>query len=140
MKPNSLGLLMLLSSVVWADQAPPVDGQYQTQPIDPVIQQLQSLQNMRLRLEQDWSSYLQSARSNTGSQPIQQGSTPEVRQMRQEVNQNLARMEERFRCLDVDLKGNNGNVVLVCGDNNGGINTNNQQALGADLTVSGGGL
>ncbi|WP_421863381.1 hypothetical protein [Motiliproteus sp.] len=137
MKIHVFSLLVLLSGAAMAETMPP--GADQPPPVDPVIERLQSLQSMRLRLEQDWANYLQSARSNTGAQPIQPGSAPEVRQMRQEVNQNLARMEERFRCLDVDLKGNNGNVVLVCGDNNGGISTNNQQALGADLNVSGGG-
>lgn len=135
MKLKLLSLCVLISGTVLAEEPLATAAQ----PVDPVIERLQSLQSMRQRLEQDWSYYLNSARENTGVQPMQPSGSPDVRQMRQEVTQNLARMEERFRCLDVDLNGNNGNVVLICGDNNGGVSNNNQQALGADLTVSGGG-
>ncbi|MEH6650878.1 MAG: hypothetical protein V7707_12695 [Motiliproteus sp.] len=135
MKLKLLSLCILISGTVLAEEPPATAAQ----PVDPVIERLQSLQSMRQRFEQDWSYYLQSARDNTGVQPMQPSGSPDVRQMRQEVTQNLARMEERFRCLDVDLNGNNGNVVLICGDNNGGISNNNQQALGADLNVRGGG-
>ena len=116
------------------------------QSLDPSVNsgmaQLQALQSMRMRLEQDWSDYLGNARANTGTgaMPVQPVGGNDVGQMRAQVSHNLERMEERFRCLDVDMTGNNGNVVLVCGDNNGGIATNNQQALGADLNVRGGGL
>ena len=139
MKLKLLSLCVLISSTVLADQSPEIAPATAAQPVDPAIERLRSLQSMRQRLEQDWSYYLNSARENTGVQPMQPSGSPDVRQMRQEVTQNLARMEERFRCLDVDLNGNNGNVVLICGDNNGGVSNNNQQALGADLTVSGGG-
>ncbi|MEH6470101.1 MAG: hypothetical protein V7752_02515 [Halopseudomonas sp.] len=134
-------LCVLISSGVWAQvEETTVPQQAPSQPQDPVIEQLQSLQSMRMRLEQDWSNYLNAARSNTGAQPMQPATAAGVGQMRQEVTHNLERMEDRFRCLDVDLNGNNGNVVLVCGDNNGGIATTNQQALGADLNIGGGGL
>ncbi|WP_210397884.1 hypothetical protein [Motiliproteus sediminis] len=130
---TALALLLGLSMVpAYADNAatnaaPP-----------PELQRLQALQNMRLRLEQDWAGYLQAARNNASAQPVAVGATPEVAQMRQQVTHNLERLEDRFRCLDVDLNGNNGNVVLICGDNNGRVDSNNQQALGADLNVSGG--
>ena len=106
--------------------------------MDPAMAQLQNLQQMRMRLEQDMATYLGNSRANTGARPMQPADAPDIRQMRQEVAGNLERLEDRFRCLDVDIKGNNGNVVLVCGDNYGPVSTNNQQAFGADLNVSGG--
>lgn len=128
---TALALLLGLSMVpAYADNA--------ATSADQELQRLQALQNMRLRLEQDWAGYLQAARNNASAQPIATGATPEVAEMRQQVTHNLERLEDRFRCLDVDLNGNNGNVVLICGDNNGRVDTNNQQALGADLNVSGG--
>jgi len=127
--------LMLCSTVVLAQ--PAVNDPPQ---IDPVVQRLQALQQMRGRLEQDMAAYLNEARAKSGVQPMQGGPAPEVRQMRQDVQANLQRLEDRFRCLDVDIKGNNGNVVLVCGNNHGAVRTNTQQAFGADLNVNGGGL
>jgi len=136
MKTLLISLCWLSASLAWAE-AP--QGVPEAVAPDPVIQRLQALQTMRARLEQDWAGYLHAARANTNAQPMTPAATPEVRQMRQEVTHNLERLEDRFRCLDVDLNGNNGNVVLVCGDNQGPIGTNNQQAFGADLSVSGGG-
>ncbi len=106
---------------------------------DPVVERLQALQQMRLRLEQDMAAYFGNARASSNGRPMQPADAPDLRQMRQDVASNLNRLEDRFRCLDVDVKGNNGNVVLVCGDNYGPVSTNNQQAFGADLNVSGGG-
>lgn len=143
MRFQLLALCVVLSNGAWAQATEPTAPQatpLQAPAVDPVIEQLQSLQSMRMRLEQDWSGYLNAARSHTSAQPKQPATTADVHQMRQQVTHNLERMEDRFRCLDVDLNGNNGNVVLVCGDNNGGIATTNQQALGADLNVGGGGL
>ena len=96
-----------------ATQAP-VDPQ-----TGPLIEQLHSLQSMRQRLEQDWSDYLNHARANTGNQPRPASAGAEVGVMRQQVTHQMERMEDRFRCLDVDMDGNQGNVVLICGDNNG---------------------
>ncbi len=107
-------------------------------PQDLAMERLQNLQQMRLRLEQDTADYLGNARANTSAQPVQAAASSDLRQMRQDVAANMERLEDRFRCLDVDIKGNNGNVVLVCGDNYGPVSTNNQQAFGADLNVSGG--
>lgn len=133
MKRSIFCLILLLSTLARAEApAGPAGG-------DPLLQRLQSLQQMRMRLEQDWAAYLNSARANTAARPVPAAQAPDVRQMRQEVTHNLERMEDRFRCLDVDLNGNNGNVVLICGDNQGPISTNNQQAFGADLSVGGGG-
>ncbi|MCV6590421.1 MAG: hypothetical protein OIF57_15575 [Marinobacterium sp.] len=103
--------------------------------VDPLLIQLQSLQQMRGRLEQDMAQYLDEARAKSGVQPMQPGNAPEVRQMRQDVQANLQRLEDRFRCLDVDIQGNNGNVVLVCGNNQGAVSSNTQQAFGADLNI-----
>ncbi len=126
-------LLGLLSSAAMAEAVTPSGAA-----IDPVMERLQSLQQMRMRLEQDMADYLGNARANIGAQPVQAASSPDLRQMRQDVAANMERLEDRFRCLDVDIQGNNGNVVLVCGDNYGPVSTNNQQAFGADLNVSGG--
>jgi len=135
MKRLTVFCLLLASSSVLAQ--PGVNDPPQ---IDPTLQRLQALQEMRGRLEQDMANYLNDARAKSGVQPMQVGAAPEVRQMRQDVQANLQRLEDRFRCLDVDIKGNNGNVVLVCGNNHGAVRNNTQQAFGADLNVEGGGL
>ncbi|MEH6626435.1 MAG: hypothetical protein V7739_08320 [Motiliproteus sp.] len=126
-------LLAVFSVTAMAEATAPAEAA-----VDPVMGQLQNLQQMRLRLEQDMADYLGNARANIGLRPVQAAAAPDLREMRQDVAVNMERLEDRFRCLDVDIKGNNGNVVLVCGDNYGPVSTNNQQAFGADLNVSGG--
>ncbi|MCW9053683.1 MAG: hypothetical protein OQJ91_15430 [Motiliproteus sp.] len=126
-------LICLMSSVAIADTSVPAGAGY-----DPAMERLQAMQQMRLRLEQDMADYLNSARANGVGRPVQPADSPTLREMRQDVAANMERLEDRFRCLDVDIQGNNGNVVLVCGDNHGPVSTNNQQAFGADLNVSGG--
>jgi len=130
-----LSLTLLASGWLHASESPPAETP------DPLMARLQSVQQMRMRLEQDMSDYLAAARAKSVMQPQQVQQQPDLRTMRQDVQANLQRLEERFRCLDVDISGNNGNVVLVCGDNHGPVSTNNQQAFGADLNViNGGGL
>ncbi len=102
---------------------------------NPLLQRLQNLQQMRLRFEEDMAAYLGNARAISGSPSAPPTDAPTIGQMRQQVAGKLERLEDRFRCLDVDIKGNNGNVVLVCGDNYGPVSTNNQQAFGADLNA-----
>ncbi|WP_027857759.1 hypothetical protein [Marinobacterium jannaschii] len=130
-----LSLTLLASGLLQAGESPAEEAP------DPLMARLQSVQQMRMRLEQDMSDYLAQARAKSVLQPQQPQAQPDLRTMRQDVQANLQRLEERFRCLDVDISGNNGNVVLVCGDNHGPVSTNNQQAFGADLNViNGGGL
>jgi len=135
MKLWTLSLSVLLSTAALA-QTPVNDPPT----IDPVIERLQALQHIRGRLEQDMGAYMAEARNKSGVRPMQAQQPEDLRLMRQDVQANLQRMEERFRCLDVDISGNNGNVVLVCGNNHGAVSSNTQQAFGADLNVNGGGL
>ncbi len=133
----TLMLLWLFSAAAAAEVALDSDADPAT---EPWVERLQRLQQMRLRLEQDMAEYFGQARAGaaSGGSPQAPAGGTEVRQMRQDMAASLERLEDRFRCLDVDLNGNNGNVVLVCGDNHGPVSTNNQQAFGADLNVSGG--
>ena len=133
MKPWLLTCALLMSGHLAAQ------GPERELPPDPLMERIQSVQQMRMRLEQDMANYLAEARAKSGVQPQQVQQSTDLCTMRQDVQANLQRLEDRFRCLDVDISGNNGNVVLVCGNNHGPVSTNNQQAFGADLNINNGG-
>jgi hypothetical protein len=75
--------------------------------------------------------------TQSGSRAIQ-ADNPTVTQLRRDTNVALARFEQSFRCLDVDVENNGGNTVIICGSNSGDIEGTNV-AAGRDLvTIQGG--
>jgi len=96
---------------------------------------LQRLYQLRLRHDQERQQAENEARANVrlATQAGRPGAdSPTVTQMRQQTNLQLARYEQRFRCLDVDVDSQGGNTVVICGDNSGDIEGSNTSA-GRDL-------
>lgn len=89
----------------------------------------------RMQLENERQRNDNEARANA---PLirQAGSTatsaPSVSQMRRDMATTLARYEQNFRCLDVDVDNQGGNTVVICGNNSGDISGENTSA-GRDL-------
>lgn len=96
---------------------------------------LQRLYQMRLRHDQERQQAENEARANVrlATQAGRPGAdSPTVTQMRQQTSVQLARYEQRFRCLDVEVDSQGGNTVVICGDNSGDIEGSNTSA-GRDL-------
>jgi hypothetical protein len=120
----------------WAGSAPALADRDQDKAL------LQRIYQMRMRHDQERQQAENEARANVrlATQSGNPGAdSPTVSQMRQQTSVQLARYEQRFRCLDVDVNSNGGNTVVICGDNAGDIEGSNTSA-GRDLvTVEGAG-
>jgi hypothetical protein len=101
---------------------------------------LQRIYRLRMLIEQDRQRAENEARANVRlvtDSSARQIDSPTVSGLRQQTNVSLARFEQQFRCLDVEIEATSGNTVVICGDNNGDINGSNVSA-GRDLNLGGG--
>ncbi len=102
---------------------------------------LQRMYNLRARLDQERAQAENEARANvrlvTQSQN-RQIDAPTVSGLRAETNVALSRFEQQFSCLDVDVEGNSGNTVVICGGNSGDITGSNVSAERDIVTNVGG--
>ena len=103
-------------------------------------QMLQRIYQLRMRFEQERIQRENEARANVqlASQVGGQVDNPTVSGLRQWTNAQLARFEQQFRCLDVDLQATTGNTVVICGDNSGDISGSNVSANRDIVTLQGG--
>ena len=100
---------------------------------------LKRMYQIRMAVENDRLRAENEARANvrlvTQGDPRQsRADSPTVTAMRQQTSTQLARFEQRLRCLDVDVNPTGGNTVVICGDNNGNINGSNTTAGGDIVT------
>ena len=106
-------------------------------------QLLQRIYQMRMRYEQERAQAENAARANvrlitdSGRGPNSGIDSPTVTALRQQTNQQLARFESKFECLDIEVEDNSGNTVVICGDNSGDINGTNVLAERDIITVNG---
>jgi hypothetical protein len=108
---------------------------------DPDRALLQRVYEMRMRLERERAERDNEARANTRLVTQSAGArvdSPTVSGLRSQTNNQLARYEQQFRCLDVDVDNNGGNTVVICGDNSGDVTGTNVSAGGDMVTVNGG--
>ncbi|MEM6710604.1 MAG: hypothetical protein AAF648_17650, partial [Pseudomonadota bacterium] len=102
---------------------------------------LQKMYQMRMQLENERARRDNEARANVRLvTPGAQGraDAPTVSGLRAQTNQQLARYEQQFRCLEVEAENNGGNMVVICGDNTGDINGSNVSADRDIVTIQGG--
>jgi hypothetical protein len=128
-------MLLLLAAPLagFAQQAP--EG------LSPEQQLLQRIYEMRMRVERDRANNENAARANVRlvtQTPDRAVDAPTVTAMRAQTHAELARYEQRFRCLDVNVEPNGGNTVVICGDNSGDISGTNVSADRDIVTVQGG--
>ena len=119
--PLHIVLLLLLPSQCLAATAP----------ASPQQVLLERIYAARMQLENERQRKDNESRANAPL--IRQGASasdtrPSVRQMRQDMATTLARYEQNFRCLDVDVDNQGGNTVVICGDNSGAISGENVRA------------
>ena len=132
----------LIISLLLAFVAPIVPGAaHADQEADEAL--LKRIYQMRMRYDAERQRKENEARANvqlvtqSGSRAVQ-ADNPTVTQLRRDTNVSLARFEQSFRCLDVEVENNGGNTTVICGSNSGDIEGTNVQA-GRDLvTVQGG--
>jgi len=103
---------------------------------------LKRIYQMRMRYDAERLQKENEARANvrlvtqSGSQAVQ-ADNPTVTQLRRDTNVALARFEQSFRCLDVDVENNGGNTTVICGSNSGDVEGTNVQAGRDIVTVQG---
>lgn len=137
-------LLPIIIVIVFASAVTDSVQADQRQNAKPTAEQLllQRIYQMRVRFEQERARAENEARANV--RLISQGGlragvdSPTVTGLRQQTNQQLSRFESQFQCLDVEVEGNSGNTVVICGDNAGDINGTNVSAQRDIVTVNGG--
>lgn len=130
---NRLMILLLLSLGAAVEQA-------EAQPTPEQIL-LQKVYQMRIQLERERAGRDNEARANArlvGPGNPGQVDTPTVSGLRAQTNQQLARFEQQFRCLDLDVDANGGNTVVICGNNSGDISGSNVSAERDIVTIPGG--
>jgi hypothetical protein len=104
---------------------------------------LKRIYQMRMRNDAERQRKENEARANvrlvtqTGSRAVQ-ADNPTVTQLRRDTNVSLARFENTFRCLDVEVENNGGNTTVICGSNSGDIDESNISAGRDIVTVQGG--
>ena len=131
---KQLALLLcaaMLTGVAFAQQGQP----------SPEQLLLQKMYQMRMQLENERARRDAEARANVRLQTpgaAGRADTPTVSGLRAQTNQQLARFEQQFRCLDVDFEANGGNTVVICGDNSGDISGSNVSAERDIVTIQGG--
>ena len=123
-----------------------IDGQADTgaqgKAQDPDKVLLQRMYEMRMRIERDRAQRDNAARAGAPRLVTQTAGrrvdSPTVSALRVQTNNQLARFEQKFRCLDVDVENNGGNTVVICGNNSGDVTGTNVSAGGDMVTVNGG--
>jgi hypothetical protein len=98
---------------------------------------LKRIYELRMRFERERIQAENEARANVRlitQSPGARADSPTVTGLRLQTNTQLARFEQQFRCLDVDVESNSGNTVVICGDNSGDISGTNVSA-GRDIVT-----
>ncbi len=98
---------------------------------------LKRIYELRMRFERERIQAENEARANVRlitQSPGRRADSPTVTGLRSQTNAQLARFEQQFRCLDVDVESNSGNTVVICGDNSGDISGTNVSA-GRDIVT-----
>ena len=128
--------LALLAAAAFSSPAYADDGTEQ-------FQMLQNLSELRRQIEGDQAMRDAEARGSTISR-VGPDETPTLASMKQDVQQSMTSIVNRFRCLDVDVdvKENPGqtNLVVVCGDVRDGAVQNSNTHSARDLLVTSGGM
>ncbi len=99
---------------------------------------LKRIYQARIQLERERQNADNQTRNNaplirsSNSNVASQQAAPTVYQLRRDTAAQLARFEQNFRCLDVDVENNGGNTVVICGNNSGDVSSENTSA-GRDL-------
>ncbi len=94
----------------------------------------QNVHEMRILMEQSSAQAENKARNAviglfTGGAPGSSGSSmgdvQSITQMRREMNQSFERTENMFPCLGANIDVEDGQAILICGDNQGSVKNDN---------------
>lgn len=135
--------LASMACVADAGETPPSDDIVITAtPIDPAVlarrqaeeeaQLRRNLHQLRVIMEQESAQANAVARGNAGTLHIAPSDAPSLGAMREQLADSMERLEDR--CFGLEAKAENGNVIVICGDNSGSAeNTNVRNS--ADTTL-----
>lgn len=121
-----------------ADPAPAADIVITATPIDPARleeqeQQLRrNLRQMRQIIEQESAQAAAQARGSTQGIIVNPSDSPSLGVLREQLARSMERLEDR--CFGLEAKAENGNVIVICGDNAGTAENANVRNS-ADTTV-----
>ena len=82
-----------------------------------------NLNQMRRVLEQENAQAEAIARGSTGAIRVNPSDAPSLGTMREQLANQMERLEDR--CFGLDAKAENGNVIVICGDNSGRADNTN---------------
>lgn len=134
----SLVLAAFASVALAADPAPAADIVITATPIDPARleeqeQQLRrNLRQMRQIVEQESAQAAALARGSTAGIIVNPSDSPSLGVLREQLARSMERLEDR--CFGLEAKADNGNVIVICGDNAGTAENANVRNS-ADTTV-----
>ena len=95
------------------------------------------MDNERTRKDNDARANGSMVRPKIGQTASRRGGSdaPTVNDMRSAMSMTMTRFQQSYRCLEIDAANENGNTVVVCGDNNGTINNERTEAGRDIITV-----
>ena len=128
--------ILLLTSMLLMVPTGHADQQATARPSEDQLL-LKRIYELRMRFERERIQAENEARANVRlitQSPGVRTDSPTVTGLRSQTNAQLARFEQQFRCLDVDVESNSGNTVVICGDNSGDISGTNVSA-GRDIVT-----
>lgn len=131
-------VLAAYASAALAADPPAADIVVTATPIDPARleeqeQQLRrNLRQMRQIIEQESAQAAAQARGNTAGIYINPADSPSLGVLREQLARSMERLEDR--CFGLEAKADNGNVIVICGDNAGTAQNANVRSS-ADTTV-----
>lgn len=99
---------------------------------------LRKMYEMRIRNDNDRARSENVARSNVSlvtQSRASQTDSPTVTGMRNQTSVQLTRLEQQFRCMNMDVDTAGGNTVVICGDNSGDISGSNETVVGDKVTI-----
>jgi len=129
---------VMLSAGVQADESASGDLVITATPVDPQVlaqqeQQLRrNLHQMRQIIEQEAAQSAANARNSTGPIYVNTADSPSLGALREQLARSMERLEDR--CFGLEAKAENGNVIVICGDNAGTAENANIRNS-ADTTV-----
>lgn len=118
-----IALAAFASAALGAEPAPAADIVVTATPIDPARlaeqeQQLRrNVRQMRQIIEQESAQAAAMARGNTAGLHVNAADSPSLGALREQLARSMERLEDR--CFGLEAKADNGNVIVICGDNSG---------------------
>ena len=133
MRTITFATLVLIAFAAVAEESRSGELLVSATPVDPAVlekrrqeeeaQLRRNLNQMRRVLEQENAQADAVARGSTGGIRVNPSDSPSLGTMREQLATQMERLEDR--CFGLEAKAENGNVIVICGDNAGRADNTN---------------